>query len=105
VWRHRRAPCEDRTGMSADGIPSPNRWTFFGIALVALSTLMYEVLLTRIFSVTAWYHFAFVAISVAMFGITAGALLVHLRPAWFPTARIHQQLAIIAAAYPLVLFF
>jgi len=31
---------------------------------------MYEILLTRIFSVTMWYHFAFVAISVALFGMT-----------------------------------
>ena len=27
-----------------------------------------------------WYHFAFVAISIAMFGMTAGALLVYLLP-------------------------
>jgi hypothetical protein len=31
---------------------------------------MYEILLTRIFSVTMMYHFAFVALSVAMFGPT-----------------------------------
>ena len=37
---------------------------------------MYEVLLTRVFSVTMWYHFAFVAISVALFGTTLGALIV-----------------------------
>jgi hypothetical protein len=48
---------------------------------VALSTLMYEILLTRIFSVTMLYHFAFVALSVAMFGMTVGALLVYLLPA------------------------
>ena len=52
--------------------------TYAGLFLIALSTLMYEILLTRIFSVTMWYHFAFVAISVAMFGMTAGALIVYL---------------------------
>jgi hypothetical protein len=30
--------------------------------LVALATLMFEVLLTRIFSLTMWFHFAFMAI-------------------------------------------
>ena len=44
---------------------------------------MYEIVLTRIFSVTMWYHFAFVAISVALFGLTVGALLVYLFPRWF----------------------
>jgi len=51
-----------------------------GLFVTTLSTLTYEILLTRIFSVTMWYHFAFVAVSVALFGLTAGALLVHLFP-------------------------
>lgn len=56
--------------------------------LVALSTVMFEVLLTRIFSLTMWYHFAFMAISVAMFGLTVGALLVFLRPERWPQASL-----------------
>ena len=46
---------------------------------------MYEVVLTRIFSVTMWYHFAFGVISLALFGMTAGALIVHLLPRRFGT--------------------
>jgi hypothetical protein len=38
--------------------------------------LQLELFLTRIFSVTMWYHFAFMAISLAMFGLAAGAVLV-----------------------------
>jgi hypothetical protein len=34
---------------------------------------MFQVLLTRLFSLTLWY--AFMAISMAMFGMTVGALL------------------------------
>ncbi len=60
--------------------------TYAGLFVVTLSTLMYEIALTRIFSVTMWYHFAFVAISVALFGLTVGALLVHLRPQRFRDA-------------------
>jgi hypothetical protein len=56
--------------------------------LVTLATVMFEVLLTRVFSVTMWYHFAFMAISMAMFGMTLGALLVFLRPAAWPEATL-----------------
>jgi hypothetical protein len=60
-----------------------NRNLYYGIFLIALSTLMYEILLTRIFSVTMGYHFAFMAVSIAMFGMTVGALIVYLLPARF----------------------
>src|SRR5687768_1127660 len=60
--------------------------------LVALATLMFEVLLTRIFSLTLWYHFAFMAISLAMFGMTLGALLVFLRPRAWPEATLRQSM-------------
>ena len=56
------------------------RALLLALFLVALATVMFEVLLTRVFSLTMWYHFAFMAISIAMFGMTVGALLVFLRP-------------------------
>ncbi len=55
-----------------------SKWGYAGLFMITLATLMYEVLLTRIFSVTLWYHFAFMAISLAMFGMTAGAIWVYL---------------------------
>lgn len=67
--------------------------TYTGIFLVALSTLMYEILLTRIFSVTMGYHFAFMAVSLAMFGLTAGAIIVYIYPHKFPQERINTVLA------------
>jgi len=54
--------------------------TYLGIGAVSCSTLMVEILLTRITSVTAWYHLAFFVISLAMLGMTAGAVAVFLRP-------------------------
>jgi hypothetical protein len=54
-----------------------------GIFLLCLTTLMYELILTRIFSVLMWYHFASMAISLALFGMGAAALAVQLRPRWF----------------------
>ena len=67
--------------MDTDPLPGPR--TYLGLFFVALATVMYEIVLTRIFSVTMWYHFAFVAISVAMFGMTVGAILIYLKPAVF----------------------
>lgn len=67
--------------------------TILGVFLISLATLSYQVLLTRIFSVTTWYHFAFVGISLAMFGMTAGALWVFMRPGLFPEAAATRNLA------------
>lgn len=55
---------------------------------------MYEILLTRIFSVTMWFHFAFVAVSIAMFGMTVGAILVYLYPAFFSSEKVFQRLGL-----------
>jgi hypothetical protein len=83
-------------------IPSePQSRTYAGIFFVALTTLMYEILLTRIFSVTMLYHFAFVALSLAMFGLTAGALLVYLTPRLFPPDRLFHRLGVAAVAFPI----
>ena len=62
---------------------------------------MYEVLLTRIFSVTMWYHFAFVAISVAMFGMTVGALVVYLDRSGSPRRPSSTSLRSSAHSSPL----
>ena len=48
-----------------------------GIAAVSCALLMTELALTRIFSVTMYYHFAFLAISIALFGLSASAVLVY----------------------------
>jgi len=50
---------------------------YLGIFLVTLSGLMFEIGLTRIFSATIWYHYAFVAISVALLGWGLGGLALH----------------------------
>src|SRR5207249_3228013 len=62
--------------MVAAGPDEPKRSTYIGLFLTTLSLLQLELFLTRIFSVTMWYHFAFMAISLAMLGLAAGAVLV-----------------------------
>jgi spermidine synthase len=48
-----------------------------GIAAISAALLMTELALTRIFSVTMYYHFAFLAISIALFGLSASGVLVY----------------------------
>ena len=55
---------------------------------------MLEVAMTRISSVILWYHFAFMAISLALFGLSASAILVYARPSMFARERLERQLVI-----------
>ena len=81
--------------MASDcALPRAGAGTFAGLFLVTLATLTYQLLLTRTFSVTMYYHFAFVAISVTMFGLAVGAIAVFLRPAVFVAERVARHLAI-----------
>src|SRR4051812_7701477 len=52
--------------------------TLGGVAAVSAALLMTELALTRIFSVTMYYHFAFLAISIALFGLSASGVTVYL---------------------------
>ena len=66
---------------------------------------MFEILLTRIFSVTMWYHFAFMAISVAMFGMTVGALIVYLCPHYFVSDKVHKHLSLSSFYFSIAIVF
>jgi hypothetical protein len=82
--------------------PSVPSRILFGVALVSGSLLMTELSLTRIFSVTMYYHFAFMAISIALFGLSASGVYVFLmRDKWrnVPSERL---LAAHAFAYAAV---
>ncbi|HLE35558.1 MAG TPA: hypothetical protein VI699_00270 [Candidatus Acidoferrales bacterium] len=50
----------------------------FGVGLLSASVLMVELLLTRLFSVILYYHFAFLAVALAMMGLGAGGLIIYL---------------------------
>src|SRR5438132_4990944 len=74
----------------------PKGSTYAGLFLTTLSLLQLELFLTRIFSVTMWYHFAFMAISLAMFGLTTGAVIVKILPK-HPVAESLTQTALLFA--------
>ena len=44
---------------------------FYGIFLISLATLALEISLIRFFSISQWYHFAFMVVSIALFGVAA----------------------------------
>jgi hypothetical protein len=55
----------------------PTLQVLVAVWLVSLGIMVFELVLTRVYSVTMWYHFAFMALSVAMLGLSAGAMLIH----------------------------
>src|SRR3954453_12919657 len=63
--------------MVHSGMTSPSRRPLAGVALVSATLLMTELALTRIFSVVMYYHFAFLAISIALFGVSASGVVAY----------------------------
>ena len=53
-----------------------------GVALTTTGTLILELSLTRIFSVVFYYHLAFLAISIALFGLGAGGVFSYVVAGW-----------------------
>jgi len=91
-------------------IPSSvnRRLLFFGIFLASLSGIVLEIAITRIFSAAIWYHFAFVAVSVALIGLGASGLLVHYRlkkikENWAGDLTIASSIGIVVVL-PLILY-
>ncbi|CAL1240485.1 hypothetical protein [Candidatus Methylocalor cossyra] len=76
---------------------------YAGLFLVTACTLMLQVIQTRILSVLAWYHLAFFAISMAMFGLTAGAVWVYLHRKRFTPKTFSYDLAHYSAAFALAI--
>lgn len=64
-----------------------------GVFLITFSLLIFQILQTRILSVIAWYYLAFFAISVAMLGMTVGAVWVYLWRERFQAAPLPVTLS------------
>src|SRR5438128_876289 len=50
-----------------------------GLALASAAVLALQVTATRLFSFLVWYHFAFLVVSIAFLGFTAGGMIVSSR--------------------------
>jgi len=66
---------------------------YFAIFVLASATLSYQILITRFFSVMLYYHFAFAAISLAMLGLTRGAMEVYNNPTRYAPERVGPEFA------------
>ncbi len=76
------------------------RFKFYaGVFCLTSSTLMLELVQTRILSVIAWYYLAFFVISIAMFGLSAGAVWVYLRGNRFTEKTLSVDLGYFSAAF------
>src|SRR5437879_5795727 len=63
---------------TSNRIAIPERTLLAGLALTSFAALLLELALTRLFSVVLFYHFAFLAISIALLGLGAGGVFAYL---------------------------
>jgi hypothetical protein len=70
-----------------------------GLFLICMCVLMLQIAETRLLSIMAWYYLAFFAISMAMFGMTAGSLLVYFKPHLFRPERLLEHLSWMGTAF------
>lgn len=82
------------------------RRVLLGIALVCFANVLLEILMVRLFSAMMFYHFTFVAVALALFGLAASGVYVYARAgklAAQDTAAALEKYALLFAA-AIVLF-
>ncbi len=86
--------------------PQADRRTHLaGVLMMSFASLLLELALTRLFSVILFYHFAFLAISIALLGLGAGGVVAYLernRLARWDTRTLGARLAAANAVLLLV---
>lgn len=83
-------------------LKSNSRMAFMsGVFLLCMSVLMVQIIQTRILSVVSLYYMAFFSISMAMLGLTAGALIVYFKLGQITEDNICPALARVSAAFAL----
>jgi spermidine synthase len=107
AWQRARAFPLRNTG---EGLPwklksvkaPPILWpqVYLSVALTTGATLLLELSLTRIFSVVFYYHMAFLAISIALFGLGAGGVFSYVVAGW--KAPLFAKLGRLSAANSLL---
>jgi len=74
------------------------------IFIASMSVLMYELALVRIFSVSFLTNTAFVAVSIALFGLVAGGLIVYSKAGYFSVDRAKERIGVFFFFYCISLF-
>lgn len=94
-----RASRPEESALSSAPQRPASRSLAAGIFLIASSAIVFEITLTKIFSVTLWYHFAYFVVSIAMFGLGAGGLVV-----FFLRGRLGDRLSYLLPTVGLIQF-
>ncbi|HEX3685243.1 MAG TPA: hypothetical protein VHU83_22090, partial [Bryobacteraceae bacterium] len=84
VHYHKKLPSLDSLVQETTRAGGKRHWPqiYFGVGCTSLATLLLELALTRVFSVVYFYHFAFLAISIALFGLGAGGVFSYVAAGW-----------------------
>jgi len=76
---------------------------FLSVFFVSLSTLAFEVLLTRVFSIGQWNHLSFMVISIALFGFGAAGTFLSIvdirKKTWLQSIASRTWLSILLLLY------
>lgn len=70
------------------------------VFIASFASLAYELALIRLFSITLWYHFAFMVVSIAMLGIGASGTLLSVVPRLKDIRKIPLYVLLLAVAIP-----
>src|SRR5271165_4171808 len=92
-------PLISRTSVSETG---RERSLLAGVAISSFAALLLELALTRLFSVVLFYHFAFLAISIALLGLGSGGVFAYLGKSWFSRFSTRTLLAWLCVANAVV---
>src|SRR5271157_121959 len=87
---------------SANPIETGRRVLIAGVGLASFASLLLELALTRLFSVVLFYHFAFLAISIALLGLGAGGVFAYLLRHRLERWTIEELGAILCSANALI---
>jgi hypothetical protein len=80
----------------------PERGLLAGVALTSFAALLLELSLTRLFSVVLFYHFAFLAISIALLGLGSGGVFAYVAKSWLSGFDTRRLLAFLCAGNALL---
>ena len=73
-----------------------------GVAISSFAALLLELALTRLFSVVLFYHFAFLAISIALLGLGSGGVFAYLQKNWLARLSTRSLLSWLCVSNALV---
>jgi hypothetical protein len=70
------------------------------VFVASFASLAYELALIRLISITQWYHFAFMVVSIAMLGIGASGTLLSVVPRMKDIRKVPAYVLLLAVAIP-----